>query len=200
MPEGHPIFKEGDEVESFAAILKGVVKLGKAAPAGEQCAIALMYPPDFLGYSFGKLHWSSASAATEVELCTYPEGPFRRLAEEIPELSRRMFRIASQQLDLARDWLSMLNGRPSYQRVAGLFATMAIRESAGSGKVPGQNSATFLLPLSRPELADYVGLTHETVSRNITKLREKGLIELRTAREAVVPDIGRLRAEAGICD
>jgi CRP/FNR family transcriptional regulator, anaerobic regulatory protein len=200
VPEGQPIFDEGDGVLAFASILKGVVKLSKADGGGKQCAVALMYPPEFLGYSFGKTHWSSASAATEVELCTYPAEPFRRLAEEIPELNKRMFRIASHQLDLARDWLSMLNGKPSYQRVAGLFASIATRGRLEDDDTPEPNSAEFVLPLSRPELACFLGLTHETVSRNITKLREKGLIELRTAREAVVPDIGRLRVEAGISD
>ncbi len=190
VPQGEVIFKEGDEVTSFASILTGVVKLFKASPGGDQ-VVALRYPPELLGYTFDSVHIYSAVAATEVQLCIYPQAPFRSLLDKSQQLSRRIFQVKSNELESAREWTVMLGRKPSYQRVAGLFAMFAQRAQ------PKQDATRqFLLPVRRADLADYLGLTLETVCRNITMLRQKSLIELLSAREVVVPDLDSLLAEA----
>lgn len=193
MPEGQLIFKEGNEVTSFASILTGVVKLFRALPGGAEQIVTLVYPPYFLGYTLNGAHKYSAAAATEVELCIYPRACFHSMLEKNRALSRRIFKKTSLELELAREWTVMLGRKSSYQRVAGLFAIFAQR-----ARRDGSTALQFLLPVSRVDLADYLGLTPETVSRNITILRQKSLIELRSAREVVVPDIESLLAEADI--
>ena len=120
VPQGEVIFKEGDEVTSFASILTGVVKLFKASPGGDQ-VVALRYPPELLGYTFDSVHIYSAVAATEVELCIYPQAPFRSLLDKSQQLSRRIFQVKSNELESAREWTVMLGRKPSYQRVARPF-------------------------------------------------------------------------------
>jgi CRP/FNR family transcriptional regulator, anaerobic regulatory protein len=195
VPANHYIFRDGEEVTGFASILSGVVKLVKTTSDGEQHIIGLMYAPDFLGHTFETFHRFSAAAANEVELCTYPRAPFTRLMLENPVMERWLFEFTARELDLCREWTLMLGRKSSYERVASLLLMIASRaRHMGEGPAP-ENFAEFELPLTRSELADYLGLTLETVSRMIGKLKKGGLIELRSSREVAVPDISRL-AEA----
>jgi CRP/FNR family transcriptional regulator, anaerobic regulatory protein len=193
VPQGHLIFREGDEVTSFASIMTGVVKLFKTAPGKAEQIVTFMHPPALLGYAFNNVHLYSAEAATDVNLCMYPQAPFRSLLGKSRTLSRRIFEVTDQQLESARECMVMLGRKSAYQKVAGLLAMFAQRAQPDSSR-----ALQFLLPVSRSDLADYLGLTIETVSRNITILRQKGFIELKSAREVVVPDIESLLAEAGM--
>jgi CRP/FNR family transcriptional regulator len=88
--------------------------------------------------------------------------------------------------------------KSSYERVAGFFLLAAKRAQNSQATPCGTHGTCLVLPLTRSELADYLGLSLETVSRNITKLRQKGLIELRSAREIFVPDLERLALDASV--
>ncbi len=199
MPANQYIFRDGDEAISFAAIVSGVVKLIKTTAEGERHIIGLVYAPEFLGHTFAEQHRFSAAAATDVDMCTFPRAAFNRLLDEFPELERWLFEFTVRELDISRDWTLMLGRKSSYERVASLLLIIAKR-SRNAGCLPfGENSAQFELPLTRSELADYLGLTLETVSRKISGLKRKGVIELRTTREIVVPDI-ELLAEAANMD
>ncbi len=194
----HYIFRDGDEAVTFASILSGVVKLIKTTADGEQHIIGLMYAPEFLGHTFGKQHRFSAAAATEVELCTYPRASFSRLMLEVPMMERWLFEFTARELDLCRDWTLMLGRKSSFERVASLLLMIAKRARyTGCTPLP-ENYAQFELPLTRSELADYLGLTLETVSRMISKLKRNGMIELRSTREVIVPDIGLLAQVANM--
>lgn len=197
VPANHYIFRDGDEVVSFATILSGVVKLIKTTAGGEQHIIGLMYAPEFLGHTFGSHHRFSAAAATEVELCTFQRASFARLMMEFPQLERWLFEFTVRELDLCRDWTLMLGRKSSYERVASLLL-MISRRTRYTGNAPAPESAHFELPLTRSELADYLGLTLETVSRKISRLKSKGLIELRGTREVIVPSIERLASIANL--
>ena len=83
----------------------------------------------------------------------------------------------------------MLGRKSSYERVASLLLIIAKRARDAGCQPLSDKSAQFELPLTRSELADYLGLTLETVSRKISGLKRKGVIELRTTREIIVPDI-----------
>jgi CRP/FNR family transcriptional regulator, anaerobic regulatory protein len=198
VPVNHYIFRDGDEAVTFASILSGVVKLIKTTADGEQHIIGLMYAPEFLGHTFAKHHRFSAAAATEVELCVYPRASFGRLMAEVPIMERWLFEFTARELDLCREWTLMLGRRSSYERVASLLLMIAKR-ARYTGCIPlPENYAQFGLPLTRSELADYLGLTLETVSRTIGKLKRKGLIELRGTREVIVPDMGLLAQVANM--
>ena len=111
---------------------------------------------------------------------------------DIPMMERWLFEFTARELDLCRDWTLMLGRKSSYERVASLLLMIAKRARyTGCAPLP-ENYAQFELPLTRSELADYLGLTLETVSRMIGQLKRKGLIELRSTREVIVPDIALL--------
>jgi CRP/FNR family transcriptional regulator len=198
VPEGRLIFRAGDEVESYASIVSGVVKLIKTTSGGENHVAALMYPPEFMGYSSDDEHRYSAVAAMEAELCTYPRAAFRRLLREDVEFCLRILEYTVSEIEIFRHWTLMATRRSSYERVAGFFLFLSRRAKNGGVASPGEPVILVELPLTRTELADYLGLTLETVSRNVTRLKRKGLIELRGAREVIVPDFERLSAEAPV--
>ncbi len=172
VPANHYIFRDGDEAVSYASILSGVVKLIKTTANGEQHIIGLMYAPEFLGHTFANQHRFSAAAATEVELCTYQRASFSRLAIEFPQLERWLFEFTVRELDLCRDWTLMLGRKSSYERVASLLLMIA-RRARYMGSMTSADTAHFELPLTRSELADYLGLTLETVSRKISRLKAR---------------------------
>ncbi len=198
VPVNHYIFRDGDEAISFAAVVSGVVKLIKTTAQGERHIIGLVYAPEFLGHTFAEQHRFSAAAATEVEMCTFPRASFNRLLDEFPELGRWLFEFTVRELDISRDWTLMLGRKLSYERVASLLLIIARRARNAGFSPADHNSAVFELPLTRSELADYLGLTLETVSRKISWLKKKGLIELRSTREIVVPDIELLAEVANM--
>jgi len=199
IPANHYIFRDGDEAISFAAVASGVVKLIKTTSEGERHVIGLVYAPEFLGHTFAETHKFSAAAATDVDICTFPRLAFNRLLLEYPDMQRWLFQFTVQELDVTREWTLMLGRKSSYERVASLLLITARRARNAGCQPVEDNRAEFELPLTRSELADYLGLTLETVSRKISQLKQEGLIELRSTRDIVVPDIERL-AEAANMD
>jgi CRP/FNR family transcriptional regulator len=198
VPESVAIFRAGDAADCCASVVSGVVKLTKTTAEGDHRVIALMSPPEFIGYTAASEHSYSAIAATKVELCIYPRAAFRRLLLECPELCQRLLDYTARELEHCRDWALILANKSSYERVAGFFVLVAEGAQSSQAAPSGTLSTCLQLPLTRTELADYLGLSLETVSRNITKLRQKGLIELRSAREIFVPDLERLTLDASI--
>ena len=112
---------------------------------------------DFLGHTFAKHHRFSAAAATEVDLCTFPRAPFSRLLDDFPAMERWLFEFTVRELDICRDWTLTLGRKSSYERVASLLLIIARRaRNTGNAPLP-RNFAQFELPLTRSELADYLG-------------------------------------------
>ena len=117
---------------------------------------------------------------------------------EYPGLQQRLFQHTLDELDAARDWMLLLGRKTAEEKVAS-FLYMQARRSLPTGCVhkgtPG--AAAFELPLTRSDIADYLGLTIETVSRQLTRLKTSSVILLSTNRLIMVPDLDRLAQAAG---
>ncbi len=196
VPVHHAVFRDGDIADYYYNITLGVVKLVKSLADGHQHIVGLLYPADFMGQSLNKHHTYSAETATDVELCVYSRAPFETFLKSHPELERQIFNMTIRELDLCRDWTLLLGRKCSYERVAGFLLMMARRAPMkGGGRAP-RNYAHFELPFTRAEMADYLGLTLETVSRQFSLLKKKQVIDLPSSRDIVIPDIERLSAVA----
>lgn len=196
IPQGQPVFRQGDEVTAFALIVRGTIKLTKTTASGDEHIVALAFASGFLGNIHEKHNRYSAIAATDADLCVYARPGFLRLFEQSSELSRRVFEGTERELQLARDWLTTLAKASAYERVAGFFLFLTTRAGEGGPEQPQRLPKEFELPLSRAELASYLGLTLETVSRSVTRLKQRGLIAFGSGRQMMVPDLERLAAEA----
>ena len=113
-----------------------------------------------------------------------------------PHVSQRLLEMTLNELDAAREWMLVLGRKTAREKIASLLAIMARREASLhlSRSVDG---VRFELPLTREAMADYLGLTLETVSRQISALKRDQIIELQGTRQVHVPDFSALLAETG---
>ena len=186
---------EGETVERYATILNGIVKLGKLASDGRKQIVGLQFAPDFLGRPFARLSGISVEAATDVRVCSFPRAVLDDMISQSPELKQKLLDQALRELDEARDWMLTLGRKHATEKVATFICLLAINLDPERGSVD-HGPIVFEIPLTRSEIADFLGLTIETVSRQITHLRKAGLITIENNRLITVHDIKKLRAVA----
>lgn len=190
---GTEVVGQGEETASCANIMRGVVKLTRMMPDGRQQIVGLQFAPDFLGRPFAIESPHSAEAATDAEICTFPRHMLERLIGRSPDLEHRLHQQTLKELDEARDWMLTLGRKNAQEKVASFLHLIATHYDPDT-----VDGAAFDLPLSRADIADFLGLTIETVSRQFTKLRKDGVIRIENNRHVTVPDIERLQQFAGI--
>ena len=192
---GKELVGDSRSVERFSNVLSGVVKLTKTLSDGRQQIVGLQFAPDFLGRPFQSESTLTAEAATNVELCSFSRQVLERMMKEQPDLEHRLLEQKLRELDQARDWMVALGRKTASEKIASFLLMIARNIDPAAG--PERRGAAFDLPLSRAEIADFLGLTVETVSRQITRLRGENVIRIENNRHVIVDDIGRLAARAG---
>ncbi|MFO0991104.1 MAG: Crp/Fnr family transcriptional regulator [Hyphomicrobiales bacterium] len=195
IPVGQVIMSDQEPASFFANVISGTIKLTKTTSDGRQQIVGLLFPPDFLGRAFRRSNPYFAEAASDLEICVFPKSAFERLVGEYPELEHRLFEQALDELDAARDWMLLLGRRTAEEKVANFLYLLARRSRMTH--CADHATASFELPLSRADIADYLGLTIETVSRQLTRLKTSGIIRLVNNRLIEVPDLEALSATAG---
>jgi len=181
------------DISTYSNVMSGVVKLTKLMADGRQQIVGLQFAPDFLGRPFKRQTEIAAQAATEVKLCSFPAHVLDAMIKETPELEHRLHEQALKELDEARDWMLTLGRKTASEKVAS-FIHMIATHIDPDFENPN-HIIRFELPLKRADIADFLGLTIETVSRQLTKLRKAGVIELENNRTVTVPSLSRLENE-----
>jgi CRP/FNR family transcriptional regulator, anaerobic regulatory protein len=182
-----------DTEDWFANVLSGVIKLTKTMPDGRQQIVELLFPSDFLGRPFRASGDYAAEAATEVELCCFSRQHFESLLHQWPDLKQLFLERTLDAVDAAREWMLLLGRKSAEEKVAALILLVLRRM-----RVPGCDAAArtpmaqFDLPVSRTEMADYLGLRIETVSRQLAHLRNAGVIDTAKGRTIIVRDVAAL--------
>jgi CRP/FNR family transcriptional regulator, anaerobic regulatory protein len=193
VPKGQAILSEGEPGSVFANITSGAVKLSKSLGDGRQHVVGLLFAPDFVGRAFGPNSPYHAEAATDVGLCIFPKDRFERVLRDHPALEHRLFERTLSDLDASREWMLLLARKTAAEKVASFLLMLAKRAPRRCCQLSGKAEAVRIeLPLSRYEIADCLGLTFETVSRQMTRLKSSGVIDLLSYREIAIPDMARL--------
>jgi CRP/FNR family transcriptional regulator len=190
---GEELSGERMPVESYATVISGVVKLTKTLEDGRQQIVGLQFAPDFLGRLYAEENGVSSEAASDVQLCRVPKATMERLVKNNPLLAERLMSQTMRELDEARDWMVTLGRKTAAEKVASfllLIATHLDPEARGEDRC-------FDLPLSRADIADFLGLTIETVSRQMSKLKADGIISIVANRHIEVPRLAKLKACCG---
>ena len=191
---GQTLMADAEDFPFFATVLNGVVKLSKTLADGRQQIVGLQFAPDFLGRPFHRQSNLSVEAASDVKLCTMARSCFETMMEKMPGLQQRLFRQVLLELDESRQWLVTLGRKTARERVASFLYMIARHASHKTGMDLDQaNEVSFDLPLTRTDMADFLGLTIETVSRQLTKLKREGLISIFHNRHITVPDLEKLK-------
>ncbi len=187
---GELIVEEDATVRQVANVLTGTIKLFKLLPDGRQQITGFLFAGDFLGPMLSGEYATFAEAVTRVELCLFDQDRLRDQMDAWPHLERRLFEDATATLDRALDWMLLLGRKTATERVASFFVMLAERAVAGGER---RDSVVVEVPMSRCDIADYLGLTMETVSRQISSLRRQGLLEVAGAHAIEVGDLEGLR-------
>jgi len=168
---GRLAISEGDPATDLFNVVRGSVKLYKLLPDGRRQVTGFLFPGDFLGIAFNDTYAYSAEAIESVQLCRFPRGKLESLLIELPKLERRLLGEAANELAAAQDQMLLLGRKTAQERVASFIVSLS--RKAEKRKKP---ASPIALPMSRTDIADYLGLTTETVSRTLTQLRQAGLI------------------------
>ncbi len=202
---GQTLQWQDEEVTALGNILSGVLKLTQTMEDGRQQIVGLLFPSDFLGRTFSDHASSSVEAASDVEICTFPRARFEELLHRYPDLETRLLAHTLDELDAAREWMLLLGRKSATEKVATFLLHLARRHDLiGCGRdvspdaeTDGRAPLQFELPMTRADMADYLGLTIETVSRQITRLKKAGLIDVANNRTITVLSDAGLKQISG---
>lgn len=186
LPVGKQIMEEGEPAQYFYNVNSGTVRLFKALPDGRRQITGFAGPGHFIGLASTDLNIVSAETMEPVQLCRFSRTGLRAMFAEYPVLERKLLDVAMHELVLSQQQMLLLGRKTALERIASFLISWAQRqEICGEGKLPRPN-AKLTLALSRTDLADYLGLTIETVSRSLSHLKKNGLIEIPNIHEIVL--------------
>ncbi len=193
---GQPFLLEGDTSRDFANVTSGVAKLVCGAEDGRNQIVGLLFASDFIYGSLGTTPPTSPhsiEAVSDLELCIFPRKPFEELLHDYPSLEFKLLRLALDELETAREWMVLLGRKTAEERVASFFVYVTQKMK----KLGCQGTTDFDLPISRSDIADYIGLTLETVSRQTTRLKKDGVITFEGTKRLTHVDEEELKRRAG---
>lgn len=181
---GQTLFREGDPATRVYTLTCGSLKLYKLLPDGRRHVVGFMYPGEFLGISIDDEHAFTAELIEDSELCSFPRGRFTSFLAEHPAMEHELYRMAAHELSAAQQQLVLLGRKTAMERVASFLLLLSDRAE----QALGSKAAVVHLPMSRADIADYLGLTKETVSRILSTLRAARLLRLRALDQVEILD------------
>lgn len=194
--QGQTLQWEGEDSLMVGNVIDGVLKLSSSSQSGRDQTLGIVFPADFIGRPFGQTSNHSIVALTDAKICAFPRAAFDDFACDHPDLEHSLLRRTLTELDRTRQWMILLGRKSATERVAAFLLEMADRLTE-NGECGETMPPRFALPFGRQEIADLLGLTIETVSRQITRLREEGVIETPGRRGIMILDRGALEVRAG---
>jgi len=187
LADGQSIFQEGDEADFVYNILEGAVRLFKLLPDGRRQITGFLYSSDFLGLALKEHYAYSAEAVSGAVICRFPRGKLERLLDEFPKLEKRLLNEASNELIAAQDQMLLLGRKTAAERLSTFLDALARRQGVR------EEGGVIELLMTRTDIADYLGLTIETVSRTFTKLRKSGVIDVPDAHTITITNLAGLQ-------
>lgn len=193
---GQTVAWEGDDSLIVANVIEGVLKISMSISDGREQIVGMVFPSDFIGRPFGNESPYTITALTDAELCIFTRSAFDSFARAHPELEHKLLRRTLDELDRAREWMLLLGKKSAGERIATLLLEMSVRLGEQGCHAQLGGLSQFDLPLDRQQIGDLLGLTIETVSRQLTKLKVQGLIGLPDRKHVIINDRTRLGALA----
>lgn len=186
-----------NELDHVAILTEGVLKLSRVLADGRELTVDLLFPGAVLGLCVEAAKTTEVWAATEVNLCYLPKSKFKKVMREHPELDHELLKVKLDQLDRARDRMMTLGRKSAGERVASFLLELAERQTESRQHWNDNQPLQFDLLLTRSNIADYLGLTVETVSRKIQQLARNGVITMKEHRCIVIEDLQALQRLSG---
>ncbi len=193
---GQSVVWAGDRMDFVGSVVSGIATLTQTMEDGRTQMVGLLLPSDFVGRPGREGAAYDVVATSDLVMCCFRRKPFEQLMEKTPHIAQRLLQMTLDELDAAREWMLVLGRKTAREKIASLMVII-LRRDATLDLARPQGRLVFDLPLTREAMADYLGLTLETVSRQISALKRDGVIQLEGKRHVIVPDFARLQEEAG---
>ncbi len=187
VPRNQTIFSQGDAADYGYKVVSGVVRLCKHMSDGRRHVAQFSYPGDFFSVMESEAHCFTAEAVTDVVLMVYPQRQLSALVDERPSVRRRFVTMLSQRLCEMENHLTVLGRQTAKERVVSFLLSLAER-------IGFEDDDLVDAPMNRQDIADYLGLTNETICRVLSELKRMGLIETPNLRQFVLIDVEALQA------
>lgn len=181
-----------NSVGQVVLVVEGAVKLIAGASAGRTHVMGFYFKDDFIYVPARETHAYNLCALKDCELIAFPATEFIRLAQNDRTLNNNFISHLLRTLGRSREKTIALGQKTARERVATFLVSMAERIGA-----PFSNGALLDLPMSRRDIGENIGLTIETVSRQMTELRNAGLVSTSGRSRVKILDLAALRQEAG---
>ena len=195
---GESLMWEGEESVLVANVIEGVLKLATGTEDGREQIVGVVYPSDFIGRPFGTTSAHGVTALTDARVCVFSRRDFETFAQSHPGLEHKLLERTLGELDRTRRWMLLLGRKSAGEKVASFLLEMSERLVDPGCQISFEHGERRMaLPFSRQQIADVLGLTIETVSRQFTRLKAEGIIDLPSRREVIIRDAEGLAAEAG---
>ena len=186
---GQALFHEGDPNHYVFNVVSGAVKLYRLLPDGRRQITGFLFQGDFLGLGGRDVSKFTAEALVPLQACRFKRGDFDQLLNALPALEHRLVALAGDELMAAQEQIVLLGRKTAKERLASFLVRLGERQHQ-----LGAEAHHVHLPMTRLDIADYLGLTIETVSRVMTQLKTSGLIRLLPGNDIEISDPVRLKA------
>jgi CRP-like cAMP-binding protein len=186
---GKTIFSDGEDAEYSYKVIEGAVRLSKVMLDGRRQIAEFALPGDMFGFEYGDSYALTAEAVTPVVVVRYHRTHIERLGDEFSDIRRELLAHLRHGWTSAQSHLVMLGRQSAKERVAAFLISLA----SHCGVEPGQ---ALKLPMGRQDIADYLGLTIETVCRTLTDLKATRVISIPDRHHVVIRNVEALEALA----
>ncbi len=177
---GAYLFYEGDEVEWLYQVTSGVVRLTRLLSDGRRQVIAFGYPGDIIGFPSAGTHHTDCEALSETHLQPYKRSILEDRNSD-PEIHSALLQAALSEISAMQDHFMMLGRKSASEKLASFLCVLAERVGVDFGQYK-----SVILPMSRSDIADFLGLTTETVSRTFTQLRNSKIITIENIHTVII--------------
>lgn len=190
--KGKNLCEEGEICDSLFLIREGIVKLSKITNDGKEQILHILVKGDFFGDTnlFSELESNyTATALSDTKICILSKTKFDEVIKRNPDILIKIVKSLSQRLVSVEELAKVLSTKNVESRISELLIKLITEH----GYVTN-NEYYIKLPISKLDMANYCGITRETMSRKLSKLENEQIIELRGNREIVIKDINSLKA------
>lgn len=165
---GTTFVDEGEPALNVFTVVTGIVKLFKLLADGRRQIVGFLVPGDMFGFAPNDRYTASAEAVSPVTVCRCSRRQLERAFGEFPGVERQFLETINRELAAAQDQMVLLGRKTAHERVASFLLSLSRRQPSDDHSID--------LPMTRTDIADYLGLTTETVSRVFTVLKSSGCI------------------------
>ncbi len=187
------VFRDGDTSNHLFSVSSGMVKLYKLLPDGRRQITAFLLPGEFFGMAeANNAYVYTAEAIIPSLLCRFPKGRLEAMMGSMPNLERRILNKISADMSRSQEQMLVLGRKTAREKIASFLISLFDRLSMPHH----EEDSTIQVPMNRSDIADYLGLTIETVSRTLTQLKREEIIDLPNNTHVILQQVERLRALA----